>query len=279
MMRFALVAIDVWKALALVQRWPATAGETFLLRQDFGDWHNIILYIIIIGLRFFLYLCKSNNLFSIMKKVALVLLMVAAVVASVSAQSANMSIYGKSSGTKSVLRPGMPAWLDLSAELVAGPGVNESASAVVGLNFIGYYKQEKHLLLGLGVGLDYAYALTGKKFSVVADEALSESMHLALLPVFLRGKVLPQEFGKWTPFVMLDLGYAFRLGNDNGLGGLMFEPALGTDVAIGTKYSLSLALGFHWSQTQYYYEGYWFRENTVVSSSSSSLLLHASFNF
>ncbi len=134
-------------------------------------------------------------------------------------------------------------------------GYNQYLGSSMGLNYIGGYRFNANLFLGIGAGVQYALD------NVTLPSSMSESDPMTCLPttdwnipVFGYFRI---DFSKksWTPFVALSAGmrlvtekkYLDRIG-DNGKwhksNGFIGEVILGIDKRLSNKLSLYLGVGY-----------------------------------
>ena len=134
-------------------------------------------------------------------------------------------------------------------------GYNQYLGSSMGLNYIGGYRFNANLFLGIGAGVQYAFD------NATLPRYMSESDPMTCLPttdwsipVFGYFRI---DFSKknWTPFVALSAGmrlvtekkYLDRIG-DNGKwhksNGFIGEVILGIDKRLSNKLSLYLGIGY-----------------------------------
>ena len=101
----------------------------------------------------------------------------------------------------------------------------------LGVQTVNGYQLNHRFTVGLGIGIQ-AYGPNG----------------MYLLPVFADGRVhFPQK--NWTPFIALDLGYAFSLrGTERG--GLLLNPSVGGRVPISKSTALTMSIGYRSQMNQ-----------------------------
>lgn len=101
----------------------------------------------------------------------------------------------------------------------------------LGGNLIGGYQMNKLLTLGIGVGL-HGYGPS----------------EMILLPVFADARLhFPQK--KWTPFIALDMGYAFSLDTLER-GGFLLNPSVGGRFPLTDNTALGFGLGLRLQKNQ-----------------------------
>jgi hypothetical protein len=110
-------------------------------------------------------------------------------------------------------------------------GSGRSYPFSLGGNLIGAFQANRTLTVGLGVGL-HGYGPSD----------------MVLLPVFADARLhFPQK--KWTPYLALDIGYAFSLDTAQR-GGFLLNPMIGGRIPLTDKTALSLGLGLRLQQNQ-----------------------------
>lgn len=213
-----------------------------------------------------------------MRKLYAILLISVLSVSAVFGQKPHMSVYeGRSSMNPSKLSKFLKG-LDYSAELSAGPSLDDRSKFSLGVCFFAAHRFNDTLSLGLGAGFRGSQGKQIEIFNPVYAVASSKYDFEVLLPVFARLRATPYRFGRWTPGVMLDLGATIRL-TESRMGGLFFEPALGVDYKLNSRLKLNLALGVNWMQTAYNYENYWYSQTERIGSSTTTLMCHVGLDF
>ncbi|GEM_PF-6407564 len=213
-----------------------------------------------------------------MKKNISLFVIMSALAFAAAAQQPRMSVYGGQGQLNTSKFSRFMSKLQYSFDLYGGVGIDTRSKSDFGLNFHVTYPFSDTLSVGIGVGGRGVMGLNAVSLDMQSSVATDGYSQNWLLPITARVKYSPYRFGLWTPFISLDLGGSVPLAGSS-MGGLFFEPMLGTNLKVSQQASLFFALGLSWVQTKYQYVNYWYTTTQTIGSSATALSLHAGITF
>jgi len=127
----------------------------------------------------------------------------------------------------------------------ANIGVGKYNNSAFGITMVNGYRFNDYFFAGIGFGIAYSNELqsaTTWTYWGVTSERRRDGYPI---PIYLQAKAYLTT-GNVRPFVLMNVGYTFDIMEYmKDAPGLMFEPALGVDFAIGEKQSIFIMGGFN----------------------------------
>ncbi len=141
-------------------------------------------------------------------------------------------------------------------EINGGVGLNKFSKYSFGIEMINGYRFNDYFSIGFGAGFRYTNALYYHSYQYSNHQSSTYDSYDGkyLIPLHVRAKANLSP-AKVSPFLMLDGGYTFDVGQNpnKNTEGLFFEPAFGVDIKLDDKTTMCFGVGVNFQNAHYKY--------------------------